>query len=268
MHILMVGAGAYGRALAKIATDNYHTVQFFDPYKFQVSLEKATEGAEVAVLAIPSCEVSAILKRLPKKLKVVLASKGVIDFENLEKFEDWAVLSAPAFAKELLAQKEVNFVVTAEFVKEVFAANFINFQMTNDAQGVILCGALKNIYAVLAGAESLKAGEKKFTKFIKEAIVEMRRVLDFYDCNIATTNLACGEADLMLTCGSLDSRNYQFGQAIREGKVAEFLSEPKTLEAMNSVRQAGAVLMGLEGVPNLRRAIGLIRKFGVKNEFE
>ena len=53
MIISILGAGAFGRALGKILTDNNHEIKYYDPYLYpEVSLEQATYQANAIVIAI------------------------------------------------------------------------------------------------------------------------------------------------------------------------------------------------------------------------
>ena len=53
MNIAMLGAGAFGKALGKILTDNGHAVKYYDPFLYpDVSIDQACFEAGAIVIAI------------------------------------------------------------------------------------------------------------------------------------------------------------------------------------------------------------------------
>ena len=80
MNIAIIGAGAYGQALAKILTDNQHTVKFYDPNIYpDVSLDAACYQAAAIIIAIPSIHLADFLNNYPErfhKIPTILASKA------------------------------------------------------------------------------------------------------------------------------------------------------------------------------------------------
>ena len=88
-----------------------------------------------------------------------------------------------------------------------------------DRIGVELCGALKNIYALAAGAvEGAKLGASARAGLIARAFAELGRILAGAGRHAATLTGLAGLGDLALTCTSTQSRNYRHGVALGRGE--------------------------------------------------
>jgi glycerol-3-phosphate dehydrogenase (NAD(P)+) len=107
--------------------------------------------------------------------------------------------------------------------------------MTEDMLGIILCGTLKNIYAIGAGYHSDSMND--MASFIEHAHNEIANYLDKHGADPHTADLACGLGDLILTSTSNTSRNFTFGQRLKNGdKIADILNELKTVEGYNAAK--------------------------------
>ena len=243
----MLGAGAFGGALGLVLEENRHTIQYFDPYKYpDITLSQAltfageAEGAnadnvaqaEVIIVAVPSSVAPELLLELPKNIPIINASKGFISLKPFERFEDFSMISGPAFAKELLEKKPVTLTATSSLVVELFTTSWLSFDRTEDKLGVLLCGTLKNIYAIGAGYYAVKSSGNP-TYYINNALVELKSILAANGANSETAELACGIGDLTLTCSSTQSRNYQFGQGLANKTPDDAL--PATIEGLSAL---------------------------------
>ena len=148
-------------------------------------------------------------------------------------FNDWMVLSGPGFADDIKAGKRTVLSVTDSRIAELFKANHMEFELTDDARGVLMCGALKNVYAILAGLWGLVRETREWLQFIDGASAEMRRLLDVNGADAKTVDLACGIGDLKLTCG-YPSRNYEFGDLLRQNPKYE---AEKTVEGLSALKR-------------------------------
>ena len=143
------------------------------------------------------------------------------------------VLSGPGFADDIKAGKRTVLSVTDSRIAELFKANHMEFELTDDARGVLMCGALKNVYAILAGLWGLVRETREWLQFIDGASAEMRRLLDVNGADAKTVDLACGIGDLKLTCG-YPSRNYEFGDLLRQNPKYE---AEKTVEGLSALKR-------------------------------
>lgn len=233
MKIAIIGAGAYGTALGQVLLENGYEIQYYDPALENTTLESALDGAETIVLAAPSGALDDILPRLPHNIPMIVTTKGILDDSVLKPFEDIMVLSGPGFADDIKAHKTTLLTASDARVETMFATEYLAFDRSDDVKGMLMCGALKNVYALLAGLLDLKPGTLEHEKFLTVAAEEMREILEANGAKGATVDLACGKGDLRLTC-DLPSRNYGFGQALR----ANAKSHPeKTVEGLTTLHK-------------------------------
>ena len=210
MNVTIIGAGVFGVALGKILTDNGHGVVYFD-VKDSLSLAEATDGAEALVVAIPSGAVAEFASSLPEDLRnlpVILTSKGLLALDAFAGFARFSVLSGPAFAEDIMAGLPVNFTVTDELARELFAGEQVSVELSDDALGVALCGSLKNIYAIGAGA--LVRDQEEMSVYLQQAVAEMKLYLVDHGAKPETADLACGVGDLTMSATDEKSRNLRF----------------------------------------------------------
>ena len=213
----MFGAGAFGSALGTILEENGHQVEYYDPIKYpDKSLSSVVDGGEVNILAVPSNAAPKLMLFLPHNIPLICASKG---FLTMASFKPWAgnfaIISGGAFAADLNNKNPSVLTATSPFVEDLFKTPWLSFDETNDNTGVLLCGTLKNIYAIGSGYWGLKYGTPDFDDFINSALSEMRTIVAANGGKPETVNLSCGLRDLVITCASEASRNYDFGKKLK-----------------------------------------------------
>ena len=231
--IAILGAGAFGTALGGILADNGYDIDYYDSSFEAERLCDVLKNAKVMILCIPSKAVPHLLPYLPKDIPMVVATKGILVDACFQDFKDWMVLSGPGFAVDIKARKDTYLTVTDERVKEWFEAEYLHFDMTNDRRGVLMCGALKNVYAMLAGYRKLERDSVEWWQYIAEASAEMRSLLAANSAAATTVDMACGKGDLELTCG-LPSRNYEYGFLLRDNP--DYQPE-KTVEGLSALKR-------------------------------
>ncbi len=159
------------------------------------------------------------------------------------------VLSGPNLAREVAEHALTATVVASEdeaLCEQVQAALHgptFRVYASADRFGVELGGALKNVYAIIAGmAVALGMGENTKSMLITRALAEMTRFAVSQGANPMTFLGLAGVGDLIVTCSSPKSRNYQVGFALgqglsledavtRLGEVAEGVNTLKVLKA-------------------------------------
>lgn len=230
MKIAIIGSGAFGTALGGVLAENDYEVDYYDPL-LEKPLTEVLEGAERMVLTVPSAVIETVLAELPKERPLVVATKGILGKEMFAEFDDVMALSGPGFADEIKSRRHICLTATDDRVAEMFTTDYLAFDQTRDMQGVLLCGALKNVYALLAGWMELSRETPEWQQFIAETTLEMQTVLVANGGEAATAELACGVGDLRLTCG-LPSRNYEFGQMLKKNPQAQ---PDKTVEGFTAL---------------------------------
>ena len=236
MKVAILGAGAFGTALGGILADKGYDIDYYDSKVERERLSDVLEAAKYIVLAVPSQAAPYLLPYLPKERPLVVATKGFLDDHNFVDFKDYMVLSGPGFADDIKAGKETHLTATDKRVAELFGTKFLDFDFTTDTKGVLMCGALKNIYALLAGLLNLKAGTELHERFLTEVAEEMKALLLANGAEPTTVNLECGVGDLRLTC-NYPSRNYEFGQILRKNPKAVPEKTVEGLTALSKVKK-------------------------------
>ena len=103
---------------------------------------------------------------------------------------------------------------------------FIPLRENNDMIGIEICGSIKNVIALAAGMlAGLKANDTTKAMFLTEATHDMEEILKAFGSDQRTVMSFSGIGDLILTCTSVKSRNYRFGQLIGEGKSRKVIDE-------------------------------------------
>lgn len=155
------------------------------------------------------------------------------------------VISGPNLAREIAEHALTATVVASEDeelchqVQTVLHGRTFRVYASRDRFGVELGGALKNVYAIMAGmAASLGMGENTKSMLITRALAEMTRFAVRLGANPMTFLGLAGVGDLIVTCTSPKSRNYQVGFALGQGLSLE--------EAVNRLGEVA------EGVNTLR----------------
>jgi len=155
------------------------------------------------------------------------------------------VLSGPNLAEEIAAGHFTGTVVASRDaalrarVQQVVHSRSFRVYSNPDLFGVELGGALKNIYAIASGmAAALGAGENARSMLITRSLAEMSRFGVSLGANPLTFLGLAGVGDLMVTCASPLSRNYQLGLTVGRGRsLAEAQAElGKLAEGVNTLR--------------------------------
>ena len=207
------------------------------------NLQEVINDKSLIFIATPSIVFEQIVRRvaanIDEKPYLISCTKGILDnpFRPLSEIisskinNTIGVLSGPNLAKEIADNKIAGSVIASSdknlinIVKSVLSSETFKIYSSNDMQGVEMAGALKNIYAVICGmAESLKVGENAIGLILTRSMAEMSRFAVAKGANPITFLGLSGMGDLVATCMSTLSRNYQLGFNIGSGMS---LSEAK-----------------------------------------
>ena len=112
---------------------------------------------------------------------------------------------------------------------------------SKDVKGVELGGALKNIIAFCAGvAAGLDLGDNTFAALLTRGLVELSRLGVALGGNKDTFYGLTGLGDLIVTCGSIHSRNRRAGMLIGQGKTIEETRKEvgMTIESIDNIEVA------------------------------
>lgn len=242
MKVTIFGAGAFGTALGNILVENGHTIEYYDPVKYpEKGLTSAIVGSDIYLLAVPSSAAPKLLLFLPHDKPLICSSKGFLTAASFKPFQNFSVLSGGAFAADLNAKNNTVLTATSPLIRQLFETSWLKFDQTDDTTGVMICGALKNIYAIGSGYWGLKYGTTDFDDYINSCLDEMRVILKANDSKPETVDLSCGLRDLVITCASPTSRNYDFGAKLKKDpelgeKVMAGKVKVGTVEGLGAIR--------------------------------
>jgi glycerol-3-phosphate dehydrogenase (NAD(P)+) len=256
-NLTIVGQGAWGRVLGNLATRNNHKVRVWSRSS-ESSLNSLIKDVEVILSAVSMKGVRPTIERLqtqnisPETI-IVSATKGLDPISTLTPTQIWqnafphhavVVLSGPNLSKEIARGLPAATVVAsknlqaAEVVQQLFASEVFRVYVNNDPIGTELGGVLKNVMAIAAGVcDGLQLGTNAKSALLTRALPEMIRVGNHLGAATETFFGLSGLGDLLATCGSSLSRNYQVGFGLAQGKSLEqILSEIEgTAEGVNTV---------------------------------
>lgn len=228
----VMGAGAYGAALGEILSEKGFLVLYYDTKLPDSDILSVVDGASYILLAVPSTAIDDILLSLIHGIPLIVATKGILSKEVFSDFSDPMLISGPGFAEDIVKQKKTTLTTTDRRVIDLFSTKYLSFDYTNDFQGVLLSGSLKNVYAIGAGVLNLEYGSPEWREYITDVYSEFKNILRFNGCDPRTADLSCGLGDLKLTCNT-PSRNYQFGRNL--AKNDSFLSD-NTVEGLSTAQ--------------------------------
>ena len=225
------------------------------------SLEEVLKDASMVFIATPSIIFQQIIQRISNLIEddsyLISCTKGILGkpFRPLSEVitekvgNTLGVLSGPNLAKEIAENKVAGSVIASSdnelinSVKSVLSSQTFKIYSSNDMQGVEFAGALKNIYAIICGmADSLKVGENAIGLILTRSMAEMSRFAVAKGANPITFLGLAGMGDLVATCTSKLSRNYQLGYNLGKGmkidkakeKIGQVAEGIRTLEVIKN----------------------------------
>ncbi|MFP3867660.1 MAG: NAD(P)H-dependent glycerol-3-phosphate dehydrogenase [Desulfobacteraceae bacterium] len=210
-------------------------------------LAAAAQDQPLVIMAVPSHVYRSVLVQLTPHLLpetvLVSATKG-IEGDTLLTMEGlvrevmgpetaYAVLSGPSFAAEVARRQPTAVTVAsrqrsvATRIQRLLSSPNLRVYSSYDVTGVELGGALKNVMALGAGIlEGLGLGANPRAALITRGLAEISRLGVRLGANPMTLTGLAGLGDLVLTCTSCQSRNYQVGLQLGKGKkLAEILTD-------------------------------------------
>lgn len=267
--IAILGGGAWGSTLAKLARVNGHQVSLWSR-QGNLSLEDVVKDADIILSAISMKgvrDVALLVKActLSKTAIFVTATKGLEPKTTCTPSQIWqtefpdhsvVVLSGPNLSEEIAQELPAATVVAsknlaaATTVQLVFSSHRFRVYTNPDPVGVELGGTLKNVMAIAAGVcDGLHLGTNAKAALLTRGLTEMVRIGRVLGANTETFYGLSGLGDLLATCNSSLSRNYQVGYQLARGKtLTEILASLKgTAEGVNTCQ----VLMQISQQQNL-----------------
>lgn len=253
----IVGAGAWGTALALLAGRAGHTVSLWahDPARraelattrrnprlpgallpSEVALadDPSLPHAELLLFAVPVAHFRSVVETIRSSGRpLVAAAKGMeavttrLPHEILKALHPQspvAVLTGPNFAVEIARGQPAAAVLAcsepalrSRLISLLSAPNF-RLYGNADPLGAAIGGATKNVIAIAAGAViGAGLGENARAAIITRGLAEIGRLTTALGGRLETSFGLSGLGDLVLTCTGEKSRNFRFGLALGRG---------------------------------------------------
>lgn len=255
--VAILGAGAWGASLANLAAANGHRVRVWSRQGSQI--QAVLKDVQIVLSAISMIGVRDVASQvqsctLSSETIFVTATKGLDPQTTCTPSQIWqtffpnhavVVLSGPNLSKEIQLKLPAATVVAsniptaAEVVQLVFSSHRFRVYTNPDPLGVELGGTLKNVIAIAAGVcDGLQLGTNAKAALVTRGLTEMVRIGNDWGANTETFYGLSGLGDLLATCNSPLSRNYQVGYQLAGGKsLTETLANLQgTAEGVNTCR--------------------------------
>ena len=262
-HIGVIGAGAWGTALAQVAAQQgpvrlwaresdvaleINRVHRNNLFLRDVDLSRAIQAtdtladlrdAEMLLAVCPAQHLRATLAQLPAtRAPLILCAKGIEAGSGKLMSEvaadiyqgPIAVLSGPTFAREValglptaITLACADDAVRAQIIARLGQSTFRPYG-SRDVIGAEVGGAVKNVLAIACGVVvGRKLGENARAALIARGFAEMQRFGRAKGAQAETLAGLSGLGDLVLTCSSTQSRNMSLGIGLGEGQKAHDL---------------------------------------------
>jgi glycerol-3-phosphate dehydrogenase (NAD(P)+) len=187
------------------------------------SVHLRSVGAEVGRHIPTSADILSVVKGIESgsllRMSEVIAEAADIEPGRV------AALSGPNLAGEIARGLPASAVVAADDptlaarIAERLGRREFRLYVNRDILGVELCGALKNIVAIAAGAaDGLGFGDNGKAGLMTRGLAEMMRVGAAAGANPLTFAGLAGIGDVIATCGSTLSRNHRLGEELAKGR--------------------------------------------------
>lgn len=251
--------------------------------------------SDILLMVLPAQQLRGFLASadLPAQAPVLLCAKGIESDTGLLQQQilaetmpnsQIAVLSGPGFATEMTRGKPTALSLacdkakTGAWLQEVLSSQTLRLYLTQDTTGVALGGALKNVYAIACGlVVGAGLGESARAALMTRGFAELARLAASMGAKTETLMGLSGFGDLALSCTSLQSRNFAFGEklgreaAFGTGKTVEGIATAQAVLALAARQKiempiAQAVADVLDGRQEIAQALHTLMSRPLKPE--
>ncbi|MFU8786913.1 MAG: NAD(P)H-dependent glycerol-3-phosphate dehydrogenase [Candidatus Izemoplasmataceae bacterium] len=241
--------------------------------KATTNIKEAIEFSNILLFVVPTkvlrIAINDALPYIKEKKIIINAAKGIepetfkriseifTEMVPTEYLEGYVALSGPSHAEEVI--KGMTTLITSASenkalalkVQELFHnTDYFRVYSSTDLIGAELGGALKNIFALASGLlRGQGLGDNASAALMTRGLVEMGKIYEHFGASKESLSGLTGVGDLIVTCTSPHSRNYQAGFKIGTGKDLN-----ETLDSMTMV---------VEGIRTCEAAYDLSLKNGL-----
>ncbi len=255
--ITIIGAGAWGQALAELTEINGYQPSIWSRNCGELLANLVTDKTAI-ISAVSISGVQTVIDQLAGSINpnqtIVTATKGLDAATNRTPAQLWrnafpenpiVVLSGPNLSLEIQQGLPAATVVAsdnidaANQVQAIFSSTKFRVYTNDDPIGVEIAGTVKNVIAIAAGAcDGLKLGNNAKSALLTRGLAEIIRIGQYWGGKTETFYGLSGLGDLLTTCNSPLSRNYQVGYALAQGKnLSDILANLQgTAEGINTTK--------------------------------
>ncbi len=194
-------------------------------------------GASIVLVAVPMQQMAGFLASAAARLDgraLIACAKGIdldtgrgptaIIAQTCPRATP-AVLTGPSFAGDIARGLPTALTLacadeaTGVMLQDALSTPALRLYRTTDTLGAELGGALKNVIAIAAGVViGAGLGDSARAALMTRGFAEMNRLAQAMGARAETLSGLSGLGDLVLTCTSLQSRNFRFGHALGAGE--------------------------------------------------
>ena len=258
----------YGMDEAEIddINHNHRNSKYFPDVKLNESLKATTDitvvkDADVVVLSVPSIAIESVCRQLAvlveKQVIIVNTAKGFHPVTNgrmsdvirasmpKDKLRSVVSLIGPSHAEEVVIRMLTTICAVslseedAKIIQHLFSNDYLRIYRGSDEIGSEIGVAVKNAIALASGMlAGLGFGDNTRAALITRGLREMTRYGVALGGKAETFMGLTGIGDLIVTCTSRHSRNFQAGYTIgKEGNAKHFLAtNTKTVEGIRTAK--------------------------------
>lgn len=209
--------------------------------KLTTDIKEAITNADLIILGTTAKYIRSVCLDMKHNFNtltpICIASKGIENstcsflsdiIKDVLKAKHIAVISGPTFATDLINKEPCALSLAStskkatKAIADALLNNHLKLRNNNDIYGTELCGSIKNVIAIAAGIlDGLGYSESTRAFLITESLHDIKELLNKLECNPKTILSFAGIGDLMLTCSSPKSRNYQYGKLLGQKRTKE-----------------------------------------------
>jgi glycerol-3-phosphate dehydrogenase (NAD(P)+) len=236
---------------------NHKNSRYFEDVVINENIKATTNlndiiYSDIILLAVPTGAVESVCeninKIINKKVIIINVAKGFhpVTHERMsevikrsideDKLKAVVSLIGPSHAEEVIIRliTVINAVSdneeAATLVQELFSNNYFRVYRNYDVIGAEIGVAIKNIMAIASGMlTGIGQGDNARAALMTRGLAEMTRYAVYFGGKTETFLGLDGVGDLIVTCTSIHSRNYQAGYTIgKNNNAKEFMKTNKT----------------------------------------
>lgn len=264
--ICIVGAGAFGTAINAALKKKGLAPSVWD---IGLDIQSYVSGKDFVIFAVPSQAFREVFTNAAPYIGdavIVNLAKG-IELGTLKRMSEvaeeilpgckYVALSGPSHAEEVAINLPTSVSVASKqkcllpLVQDLFFSDRFRVYTNEDLVGVELAGSLKNVIALATGiSDGLNLGDNARAALMTRGLAEISQLAVKMGADSLTLLGLSGVGDLIVTCGSMHSRNRRCGILIGQGAALDV-----------AIKEVGQVV---EGVSACYAAYDLSVKYGVE----